>query len=57
MKISIYISVATIWAKKICRSLNKKAQNLNLEILLTDFGDFSNKHPLFKVDFHGITIK
>ena len=57
MKISIYIPVATFGAKKICRSLNKKSQNLDLEILLSDFGDFTNKHTLFKADFHGITIK
>ena len=56
MKISIYITLATFGAKKNCQSLNEKSQNLELEILLSDFGDFSNKHPLFKVDFHGITI-
>ena len=57
MKISIYISVATFWSKKIRGSLNEKSQNLNLEILLSDFGDFSSKHPLFKVDFHEIIIE
>ena len=55
MKISIYITLATFGAKKNCQSLNKKSQNLNLEILLSDLGDFTNKHPFFKVDFHGIT--
>ena len=57
MKISIYITVATFGAKKICKSLNKMSQNLYLEILFSDFGDLSSKHPFFKVDFHGITIK